>query len=240
MRLMGLVIHLSRATARRPVAEALRAACGLPCALIEATDGAALPAEEQASAYRPGLLSPRYPFPLRPAEIGCFLSHRAAWQRLVESEADALALFEDDMVLDPALFAPALTLAKRHVAALGYVQFQTRPVSGEVIESEGPAHLYHPRLTPLRASGQLIHRDCARQLLELTAPFDRPIDTFVQMHWHTGIRPGAIYPAGLSDVAAHAGGSTISQKSSLADKVGRELKRGRYRAAVRRLSGAGR
>ncbi len=236
MRLMGLVIHLPRATARRPVAEALRDACGVPCDLLQASDGAALSAEVLAGAYRPNLLRPRYPFALRPAEIGCFLSHRAAWQRLVDSDAEALALFEDDMVLDPAAFAPALALAQRHVATMGYVQFQTRPVAGETVDQEAAARLFRPAVTPLRASGQLIHRDCARHLLELTAPFDRPIDTFVQMHWHSGIQPGAIYPAGLRDVAASAGGSTISQRKSLTDRLAREWKRGRYRAAVRRLS----
>ncbi|GHE01934.1 hypothetical protein U879_16800 [Defluviimonas sp. 20V17] len=240
MRLMGLVIHLPRATARRPVAEALRAACGVPCDLLEACDGAALPAEALAAAYRPDLLRPRYPFALRAAEIGCFLSHRAAWQRLIDSDAEALALFEDDMVLDPAAFAPALTLAQRHVARMGYVQFQTRPVAGDPVDAEGSARLFRPTITPLRASGQLIHRDCAHRLLDLTAPFDRPIDTFVQMHWHTGLRPGAIHPAGLRDVAATAGGSTISQRKSLADRLAREWKRGRYRAAVRRLSEAAR
>lgn len=37
--------------------------------------------------------------PLSRGEIACFLSHRAAWRRLVDSGVDRMAIFEDDAVL---------------------------------------------------------------------------------------------------------------------------------------------
>ncbi|HCE71894.1 glycosyltransferase family 25 protein [Ruegeria pomeroyi] len=234
MNLMGLVIHLERATDRRAQANAL--VSQLPfAALLPAVDGAAMGADARARAVQPGLLKPAYPFELRPGEIGCFLSHRAAWARLVESEAEAALIIEDDMALE-AGFADALALAQRNVAQMGYIQFQTRPVTAPAIDQQGQSVLMQPGLTPLRTSGQLVARWAAERLLALTEPFDRPVDTFLQMHWHTGLRLGVISPSGLSDRTEVIGGSTIGAKKSLVERLTREWHRARYRAAVRRLS----
>lgn len=234
MDLIGFVIHLERAEDRRAQADALVAR--LPdTTLLPAVDGAALAPELRARAFQPGLLNPRYPFELRPGEIGCFLSHRAAWSRLVASEAESALIIEDDMALE-AGFADALTLARRHVAQLGYIQFQTRPVTAAEIDRQGEAVLMQPLLTPLRTSAQLVSRRAAERLLSLTEPFDRPVDTFLQMHWHTGLRLGVISPSGVTDRAEVVGGSTIGAKKSLVERFAREWHRARYRAAVRRLS----
>lgn len=234
MNLMGLVIHLERATDRRAQADAL--VSQLPfAALLPAVDGAALDAEARARAFHPGLLKPAYPFDLRPGEIGCFLSHRAAWARLVESDAEAALIIEDDMALETG-FADALALAQRHVRQMGYIQFQTRAVMAPEIDREGQSLLMQPELTPLRTSGQLVARWAAERLLTLTEPFDRPVDTFLQMHWHTGLRLGVISPSGLVDRTGAIGGSTIGAKKGLTERLTREWHRARYRAAVRRLS----
>ncbi|MCE8525331.1 glycosyltransferase family 25 protein [Ruegeria pomeroyi] len=231
---IGFVIHLERAKDRRAQAEALVAK--LPYAvLLPAVDGTALAPEARDRAFRPGLLKPAYPFDLRPGEIGCFLSHRAAWARLVKSEAEAALIIEDDMALE-AGFADALALAQRHVAQMGYIQFQTRPVTAPAIDQQGQAVLMQPDLTPLRTSGQLVARWAAERLLALTEPFDRPVDTFLQMHWHTGLRLGVISPSGLRDRTGAIGGSTIGANKSLTERLTREWHRARYRAAVRRLS----
>lgn len=239
MKFVGYVIHLRRAVGRRPVAERLCAMAGVPCEILDAVDGGALPAQETDQAYQPRLIAPHYPFPLSGGEIGCFLSHRRAWTEFLKGEAEACVILEDDMeIMSP--FAQALALAGRHIQDLGYIQFQTRAISGATsgtaLDQEGPAVLFQPRLTGLRTSGQVISRDAARRLLDLTATFDRPVDTFLQMHWHTGLRLGAIVPSGLVDVALGAGGSTISSKRSIADKLKREVQRTRYRRQIARLS----
>ena len=171
----------------------------------------------------------------RSAEIGCFLSHRQAWAKLIESDADAALVLEDDMSIG-APFSDALRLACRNVERFGYVQFQTRPQSGDVVDTEGSASLFQPSVTPLRASGQLVSRDCAARLLELTEIFDRPVDTFLQMHWHTGTRVTAIWPSGLEDMTGASGGSTIKKKRPIAEKLLREFQRARYRQLVAKQS----
>lgn len=239
MQIIGLVIHLARATARRPVAERLVTGCGVPARLLQAVDGREMAAKGTLAALAlPKPLAPRFPFPMGPGEYGCFLSHRRAWEALLASEAEAALILEDDVALGPE-FPAALRLAVRHVADMGYVQLQTRPVEGSpVLDSEGPCRLYRPVVTPLRTSGQLVHRDAAARLLALSGQFDRPVDGFLQMHWLTGIRAGSIAPSGLGDVSASAGGSTLKSDKTLGQKLVRQVHRLRYRRAIRRASEA--
>ena len=80
IRAEAFIIHLARAEARKPQVERLAATLPLPINVINAVDGLALGDREIEAAYRRHLYRPRYPFALRKAEIGCFLSHRKAWQ----------------------------------------------------------------------------------------------------------------------------------------------------------------
>ncbi|MHA6263010.1 glycosyltransferase family 25 protein [Arenibacterium sp. CAU 1754] len=238
MNVETFVIHLERARKRFEQAQQLIRDTGPNSSILAAVDGSALSPEEINRFYRPGLLKPAYPFPLRPGEIGCFLSHRNAWQNLVDGHADAALILEDDVALGPE-FDDALNLAQTHVGTYGYIQLQTRKVDGETIDAKGLCRLLQPQVTPLRTSGQLVNRASAQRLLDLTETFDRPVDTFLQMHWHTGIHLATIAPSGLTDRTAETGGSTISERKSLSERLAREWKRSRYRAAVNKLSSQG-
>jgi len=246
MKMIGLVIHLERATARRAVAMRLVEECGLPAQLLAAVDGRSLsPAIIEARLLRDPI-HPVFPHALRAGEVGCFLSHRLAWQSLLESDADAALILEDDAALGPE-FPAALRLAARNLgaqspaspssSAMGYIQFQTRLLRNQTaLDAEGPCQLYQPIVTPLRTTGQLVNRRAAEHLLELTWRFDRPVDTFLQMHWHTGLRLACIAPSGLSDVSAVSGGSTLKLRHNFGDRLSREWNRFRYRRAVQRAS----
>ena len=239
MRIIGLVIHLGRATARRPVAENLVESCGVPARLLDAVDGRALAAKGELDRLVSATPhQPTFPFPMGPGEYGCFLSHRLAWEALLASDAEAALILEDDVALG-ADFPAALQLAIRHVAELGYVQLQTRLIAdGTPLDVEGNCRLYRPVITPLRTSGQLVDRAAASRLLDLSAKIDRPVDAFLQMHWLTGIRSGSIAPSGLTDISATSGGSTLKSEKSLGQKLAREFHRFRYRRAILRLSQA--
>ena len=76
MQAHAFVLHLTRARKRRDNAHALKENCGLPGELWAAVDGTALDAADLAAETGARLFEPAYPFPLKPGEIGCFLSHR--------------------------------------------------------------------------------------------------------------------------------------------------------------------
>ncbi|GAB4287697.1 MAG: hypothetical protein Kow0058_07450 [Roseovarius sp.] len=233
----AFVLHLGRASERRANARALLDACGLSAEIWPAVDGAALDDATRAAHLGTHLFAPRYPFALRPGEIGCFLSHRQIWAEILRRELDWALVLEDDAALDAALFPAALELAARAVPAIGYVQLQTRAPRGPATElgREGPCRLSLPVLTPLRTSAQLVSRDGAARLLACSRRFDRPVDSFVQSHWFTGLRAAVVHPAGVSTLPARLAASTIQKgRKPLAERLWREVARLVYRRRVAR------
>jgi len=232
----AFIIHLARATARAPQVARILAACPLDAEVLGAVDGHALSSAEQAAAQRRHLHRPRYPFALGAGEIGCFLSHRKAWKAIVDGGFAAGLIIEDDVELEPGIFTRALRLALAHVAHHGVIQFQVRSIGnpGPVIARSTGALLARPPVVPLRTSCGLYSRAAAQRLLELTATFDRPIDSMMQMRWVTGLLPLIAVPSGVSEISGALGGTTIQKKHMpLQARLRRELLRPLYRGRIR-------
>ncbi|AKI02420.1 glycosyltransferase involved in LPS biosynthesis [Hoeflea sp. IMCC20628] len=236
----AFIIHLARAEARRPQVDHLLAACPVPARIVDAVDGRALPVQEIDTVYtRKSLHAPSYPFDMTVGEVGCFLSHRKAWQAILDAGLDVGLVIEDDVEMDAAEFARALELARAHVASHGIVQFQVRQIAepGPVIASAGDIVLTRPVIIPLRASCTLYSRAALELLLAQTTRFDRPIDGHVQLHWVTGLRPLIVIPSGVRDKGATIGGTTIQARNvPLLRRIRRELLRPIYRYRIAALS----
>ncbi len=239
MHLRAYILHLNRASARRENAQQLLQSCGVTGGLWPAVDGSNMSSTDLSDVVGAQLFDPEYPFPLKTGEIGCFLSHRQIWAEMQNREEDAALIIEDDAALDPDVFPLAVDLALSNIDTLGYIQLQTRLANGAaaLVDTNGPCQLTLPRLGGLRTTAQMVSRDAAAHLLQLTEIIDRPVDTFVQSHWHTLLRPGRIFPSGVRDIGDALDGSTIQGgKKSVLEKMGREFARSRYRRAVTRLS----
>ena len=132
--IVSYIIHLSTSTARAPFVAAL--AARLPQSrTVAAVDGRALSPAARSAACVPHLHRPTYPFAPLPGEIGCFLSHRACWQALVDSDAEAAFIAEDDVRPAPG-FDAARHIAEAHIAPDRYIRFALKgrewpaPVAG--------------------------------------------------------------------------------------------------------------
>lgn len=232
----AFIIHLERAAGRKPTVETLRR--GLPVAseILPAVDGRSLSPEAVAAAYTRTRFSPRYPFALGLPEIGAFLSHREAWRRIVAENLDFALVFEDDAAIDPTLFASLLEFA---VAERRRWEYALMPAvglepSGRVVASDGAHSLIRPDAPPLRAIGQAVSRAAAERLLAITAPFDRPVDTFLQMAWITGVVLLTMIPAPIRDVSRDTGGTTVQRRRmGLFTRLHHEAMRPIYRATIR-------
>ncbi|WP_298428878.1 glycosyltransferase family 25 protein [uncultured Jannaschia sp.] len=232
----ALIVHLARATQRRSQVDRLIEDCPVPAEILDAVDGRALTPEALAARYVAGLHRPRYPFEANPGEIACFLSHRAAWTRIVEAGWDAALVIEDDAGIEAETLRRAIALAEAHPGE-GFVQFQTRPPGpGETVASDGEIALIRPEVVPLRTTFNLFTRDAAMRLLEATERFDRPIDTTLQMHWITGVVPLVLWPSGATEQSEAVGGSVIQARVPGWAKMRREVMRPIYRAAIKRRS----
>ncbi|WP_371227764.1 glycosyltransferase family 25 protein [Roseovarius sp. 2305UL8-3] len=244
MEVHAFVLHLTRASGRKANAHHLRdtfkAIDGFDKVEIwPAVDGSALSSGDLSDIVGADLFHPSYPFPLNNGEIGCFLSHRQIWAEMQMREANAALIIEDDAGIDLDHFTPALELAAQNIARLGYIQLQTRRTvsPAALIDSNGPCHLSVPRVAGLRTTAQMVSKEAAAHLLQLSEMIDRPVDTFVQSHWHTGLRPAMILPSGVNDVAADLDGSTIQKGGrSTFENLARTIYRARYRRGVNTLS----
>ena len=231
----AFIIHLERAAGRKATVEALRARLPVESEILPAVDGRLLSPEAVEAAYARARFSPRYPFALALTEIGAFLSHRAAWSRIVDEGLDFAFVFEDDAAIDPVLFSTLLEFVAAERARWDYVLMPAEGLepSGAIVACRGALSLLRPHAPPLRAIGQIVSRAAAERLLQITAPFDRPIDTFLQMAWVTGITLLVATPTPIRDVSRDTGGTTVQRRRmGLLRRLHHEAMRPLYRAQV--------
>ncbi len=108
MNIKAFIIHLARSTDRGPQVDKLIRELPVKTEVIDAVDSRALADAEIKRVYRRKLHAPRYPFELSKNEIACFLSHRKAWQAIVDQKLDAGFIIEDDIELTAVLTPPSM------------------------------------------------------------------------------------------------------------------------------------
>jgi GR25 family glycosyltransferase involved in LPS biosynthesis len=230
----AFILHLERARSRAATVRSLRASLGIESEVLGAIDGARLTPQEVDQAYARRRFRPTYPFPLTRTEVGVFLSHRLAWRRIVDDALDFAFIFEDDAEIDPSAFAALVEFVTLERLAWDYVLLPAQPIrSGTPVASRGALRLMRPDAPPLRAIAQIVSLAAAKRLLGRTLPFDRPIDTLMQMTWVTGQPVLVASPSPIRDVSRETGGSTVQRKSmSLVERLRHEAMRPIYRAKV--------
>lgn len=242
MNIQTFVIHLNRATDRKSRVESLLQIAPTTASVIEAIDGQVLQPAEILKVYQRKIFSPIYPFALSNGEIACFLSHRKAWQTIVDQGLDAALILEDDVLIDENKFNQSWNLACDFMRPTDYIRFpfQTREKPHITIAKTSASLLSSPRNTGLGAQAQLVGKEAALALLKITKKFDRPIDTLLQMTWVTNVTPLYVAPSGISEKSALDGGSLIQKKRRISlQKLHAEIARPIYRiklaSMVRRM-----
>jgi len=233
------IIHLQRANKRRKFVDKIVNNVPMTSEIIDAIDGSSLPEKKINSILsNKKIYNPKYPFKLNLGEIGCFLSHREAWQRIVDQKLEAGLIIEDDVRVNPKIFYKSLNFTLKNIKKYKYIQFQVRENKRKsaIIQSENELKLLFPLPTQLRTSAQLVSFDAAVELLNRTKKIDRPVDTTLQMFWETKIKCYCINKSGISDHTLEAGGSTLAQKNHSKLKLLRNIKRSVYRIKILYLS----
>ncbi|WP_139973385.1 MULTISPECIES: glycosyltransferase family 25 protein [Brucella/Ochrobactrum group] len=232
----AFIIHLERATDRQPQVEELIQKLPVKTEVVDAVDGGTLDAQTIGRVYRRSVHKPRYPFKLSTNEIACFLSHRKAWQAIVDQGLDAGLVLEDDVELTPE-FAAAYSAAFQILKADSFIRFPFRErESGCVVLTTETLRIVEPVPVGLGMVAQLVGREAAQRLLTATEVFDRPVDTTAQMNWVTGLKPLSVLPGGVKEISVRLGGSTIQKSRSFPDKLKREILRPLYRWKIKSRS----
>lgn len=172
------VINLPRDRERLTHVSKLMEERGIPFELVEAVDGRALTAEEW-DRWVPPSGAPR---PLIPGEVGCFLSHRRLWERIVERELPYGVVFEDDIQLSPDAGAVLSDLGWLPRDA-DIVRLETTLVT-VVLDRLPAASLWNRAVRRLHSfhwgtAGYIISRRAAKALLNLNSSITIQVDDFM-------------------------------------------------------------
>jgi glycosyl transferase family 25 len=174
--MISLLINLDRSPERLAYFTAQAQRCGLAFERLAAVDGRALSQAEQAAA-----VAPRFEFqPINAGEIGLFMSHRRAWQRIVDSGQAYGAVFEDDVVLAQALpqvlaaiaqAAPPGDVVKLETTGRAVVLGDAALALGEGGQALQRLHSWHGG-----TAAYVVSRAGALRLLAATDPLADPVD----------------------------------------------------------------
>ena len=228
-----LIIHLERSLERKPQVRKLKQDLPYRTKVVEAVDGSK-PDNDFSKSYTPRLLRPRYPFSLRSAEVACFQSHRKCWQEILDRGLEAALIIEDDVDIIDGEFTAAVKLAMKEIKMGDLIRFPIKPREKPRNKSvkQDNTSIFEPTFVGLGMQAQIVTYDAARQLLERTERFDRPVDVYIQLRWEHEIRVLTLWPNGVRELSSNLGGSLIGKKRSNCDRLRRELLRPLYRAKL--------
>jgi glycosyl transferase family 25 len=201
-----VVISLSRAHSRREKVKIELGKTGLAWEFLDAVDGSQL--AMPIAAYSDQKVKRLLGFSLTPAELGCFLSHQAAWMHCLDSD-EATLIFEDDFVLSPS-FESDLALILDHAAQWDLLRLQglvDLPFTS--VGTIGQYQLVHNHGDPLGATAYLVKPRAAALLLARSQSIFEPLDHYLEHEKVHGVRMLAMkpYPVWINGLT-----STISDR----------------------------
>jgi glycosyl transferase family 25 len=189
--LQTLVISLLRSPQRREKAKLELSKTRLDWAFLDAVDGSQLtsPPEE----YLPAKVKRFLGFELTANEIGCYLSHKKAWQACVDNNLPTL-IFEDDFVLQQH-FEQSLKILLEDFQEWELVRLQALADSGfEVIKSFGNIQVVQNHSDPLGATAYIVKPSAAKVLIAHSRYIYEPLDHFLEHYEKHHIRFLALLP----------------------------------------------
>ena len=194
---------------------------GLRPAFHEAVDGRELSERQLRRLYSPELNRRSYHRPLTAGEIGCYASHLSVWEQFLGSAQRHVAVFEDDIEIDPGL--------ARVLAAL-----ETAPFRADLVKLIGRRREKVRERTPLLAGRDLIRyrrvpsltgayvltRRGAEKLLAARQPFGRPVDVDLRHWWECDLDVAGVQPYPVQ-VAPASRWSTIADREARTEGASR-------------------
>lgn len=204
----------------------------LGCAFerIPAVHGASLTSDERAEVYSPALNRSKYRTPLTDGELGCYLSHRLAWQTLLASSSEQCVVIEDDALVGPRF--PELVALAGDLRGFDVVKIAHADdcPSVESVDLSAGFRVVSYRKIPNCTTAYVISRRGAEKLLARAKVF-RPVDVDLQFRDELGLSLVGVLPNVVS--ADHSLGSDIVQINGGRHRMpSRPLRNLRYRFAL--------
>jgi glycosyl transferase family 25 len=207
LNLQTVVISLLRSPQRREKARSELSKTNLNWSFLDAVDGSQL--QSYPPEYQSRKVKRLLGFDLTPNEIGCFLSHKKAWQTCLESN-QATLIFEDDFILLPH-FEKTLGLLLTEFHDWQLIRLQSLANSSHVtIRTIGDISIVKNLSDEVGATAYILKPEAARILIEQARDIYEPLDHFLEHEQKHGVEMLAVkpYPVDISKAP-----STISDRS---------------------------
>ena len=211
MNLPIILINLSESKARLERSQQELAKFGLSFERLEAVDGRKMSKEEidKVSHWDKSAFFK----PLSPGEIGCFLSHIAAAEKIVRENWPHALVLEDDFRLTPH-FTDIISEALKN-APLGFhiIKLQGNVRGGEVVINLNIDHkIMRHRSISAQTVAQLWSLEGAIAFLSITRPLRRPVDVQLKHWWEGPLNIFQVSPPIVLDGDAQGTTSTIGAR----------------------------
>ncbi len=182
--------------------------------------------------------------PLKPGELGCFSSHHALWQKLVEDDADQYLILEDDILADWS-FLKSLIAEDHGESGHDYIRlYYKKPAPQRILQRDFVCRT--TRLIELSGycfgtQAYLLTKNGARRFLDNISAVDRPIDDQMDRSWVHGVPNLAVFPFPVLERAIPSAIGTsrfenyqIPERLKLRRFVSRQWERAAYQILGRR------
>ena len=172
-----------------------------------------------------------YHVPLTDGEIGCYIAHRNAWDAILADEIDFGLVLEDDAYLEDNLksILDNLDIIKARWDILKLADLASSPRKGVNIEKFQKYILQSYFKPPILSIAEVITKEGAKKLLNLSNTFGRPVDVDVQWFKFEGLEINGLrpYPVDINDKFESIIDSIGDRKSpiSFKEKLKRKFKR---------------
>jgi glycosyl transferase family 25 len=205
------VINLDRSASRLGHVERQIHSAGLEFERIPGIDGRELPDAEIARLCPDN--SSCFYAPLRPGEVGCYLSHLRALQVAEARGLDRFVVFEDDFELEPGFADCLRDLCVQGVKLPDAVKLHGRRGRGEVVATlPSGRHVVRSSSPPICTVATLWTIAGARKLVSASQTLRRPIDVELKHWWETNLDVVWVAPPPVRDSSVLMSASTIGSR----------------------------
>jgi len=187
------LINLDRSTDRLAACAKQLDAYSLPFDRVEAVNGDSLDSTVINKLYN--FNDSSYHKHMTKGELGCYLSHVCAWQKIVDEQLDFAVILEDDILLQENI--------QRGLEAIKYIQqpwdiikLAEAPTKRKVVHQipAGDFLLVTYNKVPSRTCAQVVSFSGAKKLLATSININRPIDIELQYWWESGLNVFGLKP----------------------------------------------
>lgn len=211
MNLPIILINLTESKARLEHSQKELAGARLTFERLEAVDGRKMSKDELDKITHWNKSS--FFKPLSPGEVGCYLSHIAAAEKIVRENWPYALVFEDDFRLTPHFCDIISVILKEAPKGFHIIKLQGNVRGGEVVVNLNTDHrIIRQRSISAQTVAQLWSLEGAVAFLSVARPLRRPVDVQLKHWWEGPLNIFQVSPSIVLDGDAKGTTSTIGAR----------------------------